>query len=43
MPTSRTVQDHLAIAPGYLATQQGWKVRFTSAVDAVLLLESAKR
>lgn len=36
-------KTHLAIALGYLATQRGWKVRFTSAADLVLLLESAQR
>ena len=28
---------------GYLATQLGWKVRFTTAADLVLLLETAQR
>ncbi|WP_201842412.1 IS21-like element helper ATPase IstB [Microvirga zambiensis] len=36
-------KTHLAIALGYLATQRGWKVRFISAADLVLLLESAQR
>ncbi len=33
----------LSIALGYLATQRGWKVRFTTAADLVLLLEAAQR
>lgn len=36
-------KTHLAIALGQLATQRGWKVRFTTAADLVLLLESAQR
>jgi DNA replication protein DnaC len=36
-------KTHLAIALGYLATQRGWKVRFTTAADLVLLLEAAQR
>jgi len=36
-------KTHLAIALGYLATQRGWKVRFTSAADLVLVLEAAQR
>ena len=36
-------KTHLAIALGYLATQQGWKVRFTTAADLVLMLETAQR
>lgn len=32
-------KTHLAIALGYLATQRGWKVRFTTAADLVLTLE----
>jgi DNA replication protein DnaC len=36
-------KTHLAIALVYLATQRGWKVRFTSAADLVLLLGSAQR
>ena len=40
----QSVGDHLAIALGYLATQRGWKVRFTTAADLVLLLlEAAQR
>jgi DNA replication protein DnaC len=33
----------LAIALGYLTTQPGWRVRFTTAGDLVLLLEAAQR
>jgi DNA replication protein DnaC len=36
-------KTHLAIALGYLATQRGWKVRFTTAADLVMLLEAAQR
>ncbi len=36
-------KTHLAIVLGYLATQRGWKVRFISAADLVLLSESAQR
>ena len=36
-------KTHLAIALGYLATQRGWKVRFTTAADLVLLLDAAQR
>jgi DNA replication protein DnaC len=36
-------KTHLAIALGYMATQRGWKVRFTTAADLVLLLETAQR
>lgn len=36
-------KTHLAIALGYLATQRGWKVRFTSAADLVIILEAAQR
>lgn len=36
-------KTHLAIALGYLATQRGWKVRFTTAADLVLPLEAAQR
>jgi DNA replication protein DnaC len=36
-------KTHLAIALGYLATQQGHKVRFTSAADLVVTLETAQR
>jgi hypothetical protein len=34
---------HLAIALGYLATQNGHKVRFTTAADLVMTLETAQR
>jgi len=40
---SGTGKTHLAIAYGYLATQRGWKVRFTTAADLILLLETAQR
>jgi DNA replication protein DnaC len=36
-------KTHLAIALGYMATQRGWKVRFTTAADLVMLLETAQR
>lgn len=36
-------KTHIAIALGYLATQRGWKVRFTTAADLVLTLEAAQR
>ena len=36
-------KTHVAIALGYLATQRGWRVRFTTAADLVLLLEAAQR
>lgn len=36
-------KTHLAIALGYLATQQGMKVRFTTAADLVMTLETAQR
>jgi ABC-type glutathione transport system ATPase component len=36
-------KTHLAIALGYLATQKGYKTRFLSAVDLVLMLEAAQR
>ncbi len=36
-------KTHLAIALGYLATQRGMNVRFTSAADLVLTLETAQR
>lgn len=36
-------KTHLAIALGYLATQRGIKVRFTSAADLVMTLETAQR
>ena len=40
---SGTGKTHLAIALGYLATQSGIKVRFISAADLMLHLESAQR
>ncbi len=36
-------KTHLAIALGYLATQRGYKTRFFSAADLVLMLEAAQR
>lgn len=36
-------KTHLAIALGYRATQRGYKTRFISAADLVLLLETAQR
>jgi DNA replication protein DnaC len=36
-------KTHLAIALGYLATQRGYKTRFVSAADLVLMLEAAQR
>lgn len=36
-------KTHLAIALGYLATQHGHKVRFTTAADLVMTLETAHR
>ena len=36
-------KTHLAIALGYMATQRGWKVRFTTAADLLMLLETAQR
>ena len=40
---SGTGKTHLAIAYGYLATQRGWKVRFMTAADLILMLETAQR
>jgi DNA replication protein DnaC len=40
---SGTGKTHLAIALGYLAAQRGWKVRFTSAADLMLAMETAQR
>ena len=40
---SGTGKTHIAIALGYLGTQRGWKVRFTSAADLALALEAAQR
>ena len=36
-------RTHLAIALGYLATQKGYKTRFFTATDLVLMLEAAQR
>ena len=36
-------KTYLAIALGYMATQRSWKVRFTTAADLVMLLETAQR
>jgi DNA replication protein DnaC len=36
-------ETHLAIALGYLGTQKGYKTRFFSAADLVLMLEAAQR
>ena len=36
-------KTHLVIALGYLATQKGYKTRFFSAADLVLMLEAAQR
>jgi DNA replication protein DnaC len=36
-------KTHLAIALGYLATQKGYKTRFFTAADLVLMLEAAQR
>ena len=36
-------KTHLAIAPGYLAAQEGYQPRFFSAADLVLMLEVAPR
>jgi DNA replication protein DnaC len=36
-------KTHLAIALGYLATQKGYKTRFFSAADLVLMLEATQR
>jgi DNA replication protein DnaC len=41
--SSGTGKTHIAIALGYLATQRGWKVRFTSAADLMLAMETAQR
>jgi IstB-like ATP binding protein len=40
-PCSGVGKTHLAIALGYLATQKGYKTRFFSAADLVLMLEAA--
>lgn len=39
----RVGQMRMAIALGYLATQRGWKVRFTMAASLVMALEAAQR
>jgi DNA replication protein DnaC len=36
-------KTHLAIALGHLAAMRGWKVRFTTAADLMLVLETAQR
>jgi DNA replication protein DnaC len=36
-------KTHIAIALGYLATQKGYKTRFLTAADLVLMLEAAQR
>ena len=36
-------KTHLAIALGYLATQQGYKTRFFTAADLLLMVEAAQR
>jgi DNA replication protein DnaC len=36
-------KTHLAIALGYMAAQRGYKTRFFSAADLVLMLEAAQR
>jgi DNA replication protein DnaC len=36
-------KTHLAIALGYFATQRGYKTRFFSAADLLLMLEAAQR
>lgn len=40
---SGTGKTHLAIAFGLLAAHKGWKVRFTSASDLIIMLEAAHR
>lgn len=40
---SGTGKTHLAIAYGYLATQRGYKVRFLTAADLILMLETGVR
>ena len=39
----RSGKTHLAIALDYLVTQKGYKARFFSAADLVLMLEAAQR
>ncbi len=40
---SGTGKTHIAIALGVAATQRGWKVRFMTAADLILTLETAVR
>jgi len=40
---SGTGKTHLAIAFGVMATRRGWKVRFMTAADLILMLETAQR
>ncbi len=40
---SGTGKTHLAIAYGILATRRGWRVRFLTAADLILMLETAQR
>lgn len=40
---SGTGKMHLAIAFGVMATRRGWKVRFITAADLILMLETAQR
>ncbi len=40
---SGTGKTHLAIAYGVMATRRGWKVRFQTAADLILMLETAQR
>ena len=40
---SGTGKTHIAIAFGLLATQRGWKVRFVTAADLIVMLETAVR
>jgi len=40
---SGTGKTHLAIAYGYLATQRGYKVRFLTAADLIVMLETGVR
>lgn len=39
---SGTGKTHLAIAYGYLATQRGWKLRFITAAELILMLETVQ-
>jgi IstB-like ATP binding protein len=36
-------KTHIAIALGYLATQKGYRTRFLTTADLVLMLEAAQR